>query len=294
MTDNGLDYVGALCSWDDGGGGQATQTQTQSNAPWDVQAPYLEKGFEQAESEVLNKPPQYFAGDTFVPQSAETLQSLNTAQGLAQGSPLIDEAGNQLTNTLRGDYLQGGNPAYAAMAERAISPLRDEYTNTIRPGIDAGFIQGGRYGSGIARQNQQQMAADKYMRAVGDVGANLSYQDYMGERNLQNQAIGAAPGMYQQQFLPSQMMGQVGAAREAFSGQQLQDQINRFNFEQAAPAANLADYMGLVGGGYGGSSTTTTMTPQQQSNPWLTGLGAASTAAGIGGSLFGQNGIWPQ
>ena len=284
-----------ICFWDNDPAPPVTHTQTQSNAPWGKQAPYLEAGFGRAQSDVLNTPVQYYGGDTFVPFSSQTEQSLTGAENLASGgAPIIDQAGNVLESTLHGDYLEGGNPAFAAMAERAISPLRQEYQNVVAPGIDASFSMGGRYGSGIARQNAQGMAADRYMRQVGDIGAGLSYGDFQAERGYQNQAVGRAPGMYESQFMPHQRMAEIGAAREGMSREILADEINRFNFGQQEPRTRIGDYMGLVGGGYGGSSTQTSMTPQQQSNPWLTGLGVATGMAGIGSNLFGQQGIWPQ
>ena len=69
-----------------GGGGKpevvrepVQQTQTSTTTPWAAQQPFLETGFERAESEILNQPLQFFPGQTYVDYSPETEQALAQA-----------------------------------------------------------------------------------------------------------------------------------------------------------------------------------------------------------------------
>jgi hypothetical protein len=126
--------------------------------------------------------------------------------------------------------------------------------------------------------------------AWANAASNLGYQDYSRERQNQIAAIGAAPGMVQAGLQPLQQLGQIGAAREGYAGSELQDALKRWDAQQGLQWNNLAKYMATVGGGSYGNQTTT-MVPQT-SNPWLTGLGAAGTAASIAGSLFGRSGAF--
>lgn len=263
-----------------------TITQKSDSSPWSGQQPFLTKGFEQAQSNVLDRPLSYFPGSTTVGFDPATEQSLQMTQNRAtQGSPLLGQAQGEIGKTLGGDYLSGGNPAYAGMVERSISPLRQEYQQTIAPGIDGAFAGAGRYGSN-SFQNARTGAADSYMRQVGDISSGLAYANYGDERGRMQTAAGLAPSLAQADYADAGMLGQVGAAREGQAQAQLQDQVNRFNFGQSEPTNRLAQYMGLIGGGYGGQSTNSTVQPAGQgSNPLLQALGIGATGTGIASNL---------
>ena len=78
-----------------------------------------------------------------------------------------------------------------------------------------------------------------------------------------------------------------GAAREGLANAELQDRINRFNFSQTVDADKLRQYLGLVSGGFGETRSSTATSP---TNPFAN----AATLAGIAGTLFGKQGIWPR
>jgi hypothetical protein len=69
--------------------------------------------------------------------------------------------------------------------------------------------------------------------------------------------------------------------------QKLSEAQNRWNFEQQAPVMAAQQYMDLITKASSpyGSTVGTTATPTY-SNPWMTGLGAASSIAGTIGSLY--------
>ena len=268
---------------------QTTVTQ-QKTDPWSAQQPYLEKGFGAAETNVLNRPKEYFPGSTVVPFSGETETALTATTNRAmQGNPLLPAAQGGVMDTLGGQYLNQGNPAFAAMAERAISPLRNEYQNTIRPNIDSGFMSAGRGGSNMARSFQMGNAENNYMRQVGDVGASLAYQNYGDERNRMMQAQGMAPGLADADYTDIGQLAGVGAQRQGMSQANLQDLINRFNFAQTEPTQRVGEYMGLVGGGYGGQTQGSSIAPSTapQFNPILGTLGGAAMGVGALGGLYG-------
>ena len=143
------DVQSSIHGWGGGSSAPATQTSTtQTKAdPWAEQQPFLKTGFQQAESNVLNKPRQFFPGSTVVPFAPETETSLQATTNRAlMGNPLLPAAQGGVLDTLGGHYLGAGNPAFDSMVERAVRPLRSEYTDVVRPGIASVFSGAGRGG----------------------------------------------------------------------------------------------------------------------------------------------------
>jgi len=258
----------------------------QNNDPWRGQQPYLEKGFQAAQQNILDTPLSYYPNSTVVPFSQQTEQALQgIEQRATQGSPVTQAAQSNLTGTLQGDYLNAGsNPYLGSAIDAAIRPTVQNYQDTILPGIQQGFEGSGRYGSGL-QAYQQRKAGSDLTRNIGDIAGSMAYQNYGNERTNQLRAAAFSPDLAQTDYTDLQALQQTGAAREQQAGAQLQDQINRFMFQQQEPRDRAREYMTLVGGGsYGGTSTTQ---KPIYSNDFATGLGYAGTAAGIAGSLFG-------
>jgi len=260
--------------------------------------PFLTQGLERARELFLTGPqPTFFPGQTYVSPSAQTEQALAQQEALATGAqPTLQQAQQayqaslgQIGQTAAGGFLQG-NPYQQAMLAAATRPLTQQFGEQVLPGVASLYSRAGRYGSG-AMERALGGATEAYGRALGDVSANIVGQDYARERGLQQQAqLGqaqlaqAAPSFYQQQFLPSQTLAQVGAAREAIAGQPLQEEMARFQFGQQQPIQSLMSYLSSVYGtplaSYGQQTT------QLPENKFMGGLAGAGLGY-LGGSLFG-------
>lgn len=257
--------------------------------------PYLLTGLEQARSLFLTgKQPEFFQGQTYVSPSAQTTEALAQQEALArQASPMLQQAQQAYQQSLggigatAGGSFLGSNPYQAQMMQAATRPLEQQFSNQVLPQIASLYSRAGRYGSG-AMQNALGQATESYGRALGDVTGTLAGQQYQYERGLQQQAqlgqaqlAAAAPSIYGQQFIPSQQLAQVGAAREAIAAQPLQEQMARYQFQQQLPYQQLSGYLSSVYGSPMGSyGTQSTSMP---SNPLI------NTAAGAGlGYLGGQ------
>lgn len=145
----------------------------------------------------------------------------------------------------------------------------------------------GAYGQERALQSNasgQALNAFDAERARQANAANLAYNAYGQERGLQQQMIGQAPSLAASDYADLAQLMNVGAAREQMAQNQLNDQINRYNFEQNLPATKLQQYMANVAGGTVGSTGTTSQ--PVFSNPTSQTLGALSTLAGIGQMAF--------
>ncbi len=252
-------------------GGSKTSTVTSNQAPWTGQQPFLSDVFQRAQNQFNAGPPSFYPNSTVVPFSGQTEQALGRLEANANDpNSLVRQAQGNLGQTLGGDFLSAGNPYFGAMMDRV--------ANQIRPRLDAQF-SGANYGGSL----HQGAAAS----ALADAASNLAYQNYGQERQNQMQGALFAPQLNTADVNP---LVQVGQMREDLANRELQDQINRFNYNQNAPDEALRRYATLVAGGqYGGSTTT-----QQPlySNPLAQGLGYAASGVGMLGSLFGRGGIF--
>jgi len=257
-----------------GGGSRREEVRTvqTSREPPEFQKPFLEEIFQGAQNLYQSDVPQYFPESTVVEFAPETELALEATTNRAlQGSELQRLGRDQMQSTLRGDYVQENNPFLAAAFNSA--------ANLVTPRVNSQFAGAGRYGSGAA--------AGEMTRQLGDIAANMSYQNYQTERNRQQQAMQLAPQYSQMDYMDANTLARVGGAREAQAQAQLQDSINRFNFEQQREAQKLGTYLGLVGGGYGFEQTGS---EPIYYNPVAGGIGGALAGAQLG-SYFGQPGI---
>jgi hypothetical protein len=261
--------------------------------------PFLTQGLERARELFLTGPqPTFFPGQTYVTPSEATTEAIAQQEALARAqSPSLQAAQQayqaslgQIGQTAAGGFLQG-NPYQQAMLQAATRPLTQQFGEQVLPGISSLYSRAGRYGSG-AMERALGGATEAYGRALGDVSANIVGQDYARERGLQQQAqmgqaalAQLAPSIYQQQFLPSQTLAQVGAAREAIAAQPLQEQMARFQFGQQQPIQSLMSYLSSVYGtplaSYGQQTT------QLPENRLMSGV--AGTGLGyVGGQALGS------
>jgi hypothetical protein len=196
---------------------------------------------------------------------------MNNAQGL-------------LTDTLQGDYLSpDSNPYLGGMLNNAM--------NSVQSRVNSAFGSGGRYGSGI---NQEVMT-----RELGNSANEILGGNYSNERNRQMQGMLFAPQMANQDYFDIGQLANVGAQKEGRAQGQINEDINRYNYNSNLEANALRNFIGLTGGNFGG--TTTNSTPYHSNNTASTlgaGLGllgtlgnAGSTFAGMGGAMGGLGGI---
>jgi hypothetical protein len=129
-----------------------------------------------------------------------------------------------------------------------------------------------------ALEASQQAAFGRQMQAAGGLGAAQEAQLARGLTGAQ-----LAPQIFAQQFLPSQQLGQIGAAREQIAGLPLQEQMARFQFGQQVPYQQLQGFLSSV---YGTPMATSNV-PQAQVNRVGQGLGGAVLGGQVG-SLFGR------
>ena len=150
------------------------------------------------------------------------------------------------------------------------------------PALTSTFNMGNRLNSPGAAYGVSQGVTD----ALGGIAA----QNYQNERLNQQRALGLAPQTAAADYQNIGAVADVGAQQQAQAQAQLNDQVNRFNFQQQLPYNRLGLYNQMVQGNYGGSSTLSQpyFGPPSQGigSQVLGGLGGAAGGAALGSMLM--------
>lgn len=235
------------------------------------------------------------AGQPTVTGAASDYTS-NTLQGNTDNpyAALLGSGASGLMDTASGANLTN-NPYLDDTFNSAAGKLGEQFSDVVMPNIGAQFGMSGGAGSAL-HQELATKAGGQFTDSLGDLATNIYGGNYQQERNRQEAArsglmgtgaglygtgvqermgaAGMAPGLDQAGYLPSQMMQDAGQKQEGYQERELADQINRFNFEQNAPLANLQDYMSMISGNYGGTSVSQA---QNQGSGINTALGSMAT-----------------
>lgn len=251
-------------------------------SPWQDQKPYLQRGFQRAEDLYQQQPygTSYFGGPT--------VAGFDPAQEAAQGGvlgyaggprPGVMQAGTEtaLMKGLAGGagVNYGAGSPFSQMMNVAGRDVTRNLTGTVLPGIREGLVMHQPGGSSVGNLMQQ-----KAVNAAASTLADRAAEMYGG---AWSSAEGAVPeymrmsGQVQQDPLAMYgAMADVGADRRAMTQEGINRDMQRYDWQQAAPQRALQNYLASVTGDYG-----SVMTQSQQPNI----LGALGSA--IGGGLLG-------
>ena len=251
--------------------------------------PFLSFGLGEAQRLYQAGGPQFFTGDTFVRPSETTQTGLQALEQRARmGNPLLGAAQQQLQREISGDFL-GGNPFFQGAFAPAAQAATTQFQRAMGD-IGSAASRAGRYNSG-AMQNLQGQASNALAQQLANTAGQLAFQNYANERQRQTAATMAAPQMAGADYQDIQNLLNAGQLREGYTGQQLQADINRFNFQQNAPQQNLATFLSSV---YGNPLTRqgqqVTSGVQETSNLQNL-LGTAATIGGLYKNVGGLQGV---
>lgn len=339
-------------------GGDTSTVSTME--PWTQQQPYLQEGYAQALGNLQN-PQQFFPGATYNPFSAQTQTGIDmlsnprsnplnpyVQQALGGDSPvqgLVQQGvggmdpnqglsflqgstptSGALQDTAGGNYLNS-NPNLRGMLDEASRGVRENWQDTVLPGINATFGGAGRTGSPA----QQQAIADstgQLSDSLAGMSSNIYGSNYARERGLQqdaasrlaslglgqgSQALSLDPQARQRALSGAGTLGsylgqsaslaptaqaldqanisnmlQAGGAVDQKALEALQDQMSRFQFGQQEPDMALGRYINAIQGNPGSVQNQQT---DVNGNPIAGGIGGALAGFGLGQELgWGQPG----
>jgi hypothetical protein len=237
-----------------GGGGQTSKTTNELDP---TVRPFVEYGLNEAKNLYQTAGPDYFPGQTYVGPSAQTTSALSAAQNRAMtGSPLLPAAQRQQLGSIQGDYLSAGNPYFTRALAGPTEQATQAYNDAIKNAQGTASMAG-RYGSGVSADIQNR-AANTLASTLANKYGDLAYQNYAGERAMQNQAVMNAPTLAQADYADISQLANVGKTTEDYAKTALQADLDRFNFQQNKPYQKLSSYLGAAYGAPMGNVSTTT------------------------------------
>lgn len=238
------------------------------------------------------------SGNPLVNNASNYAANTLGGQGDNPYSDILNSGVQGMQATAGGQFLNN-NPflddVYNSAADKAV----DEWSTTIMPGIAAQFGNSG--GAGTTMHSELAgRAGGELSDSLAQLKSSIYGGNYQQERDRQTQAqsglsnLGAnlygtgvnerlnltsqAPGLREAQYGDASKLQDVGKSFEEQQGKVLEDQINRYNYEQGAPLAALQDYMAMITGNYGSTSTSRT---SSSGDPLSTVIGAGLTAASM-------------
>lgn len=249
-----------------------TVNSTTTNAPPEYLEEDVKYAAQQGRALYESDSPAYFPYSTATPFTPEQDLALGLQTNRAiQGSP-TQQAGSDVYNqTLAGDFLGQGNPYMDAAAQSAWSQ--------VRPAVESTFASSGRgggVGTGAGVAETEAMA-----RGFGNAIAPLAYRNYGQERGIQSQFAANAPQYAQQDYNDINQLGGAGEAYQSQNAAQLQDAMNRFNYQQNLPQQKLNQYQAGLYGSPFGTQTGQQVNPGQQ----YFQQNGLQQALGVGGQL---------
>ncbi|MBY0431745.1 MAG: hypothetical protein K2Q10_11145 [Rhodospirillales bacterium] len=229
------------------------------------------------------------------------------AQGQAEGR-LASALGDTAANIFGQDYarergfqenaktqLQGASDQAAARQLQATGLLGQFSGGDINTRLagaqglsaaDRGMFDS-RLQAGQALAQTDAQARAQQIQAAGAIG-----QAWDAERQNQMRGMLFAPQMAQADYQDISMLSNVGQSKEAYDQSLINEQIQRWNYNQQLPVNMLAQYNQLIAGNYG--STTTTTQPGGGNNAMMGGLGGAMAGGALGygaGAMLGSYGL---
>ena len=239
------------------GGGGGTQNSTTTTSIDPSIKPYVTYGLEEAKRLYESPNPSFFPGQTYVSPSEQTQQALQMAQQRAMaGSPLTSAAQAETLATIQG---KGVNPFLAGALEGVNRQAGIDFTKNVQA-LKSAASSAGRYGS--ASQGQQEgLAQDIFARNLAEAGNRMAYQSAEAERQRQVEATRNAPAMAAADYYDIGQLAKIGQITEGYQASQLQDAMNRYNFEQNLPQMKLSQFANLFSSVPQGSTTVQKATP---------------------------------
>jgi hypothetical protein len=304
-----------------GSSSSPTRTTTVNEPPAFIQ-PFMQYGAGQARSLYETGGPQYYGGNTVVPFSQQTEQSLGlTEQRALNGSPVNNAAQDYATRTLNTNptsqfggasnpYASSANP-YGSVNNPYLDATFNKAADSVQQRLGSQFAGSGRntdasravnadelnnlsntiYGGAYENERSRGLAYDQQQLGIGAQGYE-SERDRMAtdldrQRSQQYAVAGMAPQLANQDYVDLQALGGVGGQVEDLSGRLMEDQAARWDYNQNAPQMNLDNYLARITGAYPGQNATQT-TPTYRNR--TAGAAGGALAGAQMGSSFGPYG----
>lgn len=270
-------YLGLFMFSLGGGGSSGGSTTTVQKAdPWAGAQPYI-SDYLKTGKQVSNRPFEFYNGDTIAGFSPEQELGFNlSTQRALSGSPTLNAANQNITDTLNGNYLSpDSNPFFKGTVDQAMGDVQSR--------VNSQFNNSNFGGSA----HQEVMS-----RSLGNVANDMYSNNYQNERSRQLQASTQAPMLAGADYMDSAQLQGVGAQRQGLAQSYMNDAKSTFDQAANFPYTQLNRYGDVVRAGQGvGGTTTSTGTQEQASSPLAGAAGGGLAGYGIASQL-GMTNPW--
>ena len=256
--------------------GSAPSTQTTKSEPWVGQQPYLLDLYAKAQGLPTQ---QFFPGQTYASPSDLTFQAEQLAERAALG-PQTTIAGSivpSIQEQLMSPAQRFSDPLLQESLRAGLRPMEESASRLLqqarRDATGAGQLGGTRQGI-----LESEVIKD-LLTKQSDVASRL-YGDVYGQTLAsQNRALGLVPTAMQSIMSPAASLASIAESQTARAQQPIDEAMQRFAFEQAAPGQALSQYANIAGGTILPGTQTTT-------GAGTSGPGALAGAVGGGGLAY--------
>ncbi len=201
-------------------------------------------------------------------QSAAVAAGRNGSGAFArQVNNATDTAANQMAKVATDMYANQNNVDTANMLaanQQVGSAYNSNFSNNLNASQNLANVANTQ---NAANQN----ANSQYLAAAGQLGnqavaqqgvrtdaANSANSQYNAGQQNQLAAAGMAGQTYQNQYLPYEMLANIGAQADTRSQDELNAKIQEWDFQQQMPLQQLANYSNILNGGNYNTTTSTT------------------------------------
>lgn len=177
------------------------------------------------------------------------------------------------------------NPNLQNAVDAAVRPITTQYQTAVRPAIRDDFAASQPFG-GSRRGVTEGLAADAYLRNVGDTSAKVVQDQYANNLAAQVRALGLVPTTQGALAQPAITTSGVGDIRQNLAQQLLNADISGFNYDQLAPFLQSQEILSLIGGIPGGTTSSVATGNNPARNPVTGALGGAASGAALGSAIL--------
>ena len=247
--------------------------------PWRKQAPHLEGIYNEAERLYRAGPMQYYPGQTWVDPNQMELMGRMSQLGYAEG-PMQQALGGIYTGF--GSMLDPTvSPYMESLIDLGQRKIGEGLREQVLPSIRSDALRAGQFTSS-SKDLAKGLAGEAAIQSMEDLNTRLLADAYGRGMTSRERALSMAPNILGLGLQPGAVQQQVGGLYRGDEERALQERINRWNFEQNAPWANLERYAGIIGAPWGGETTQTSEAPMLSSV-----LGGAMAGVDAGPRLWG-------
>ena len=261
-----------------------TTSTTSSTAPATFQQPYIDQMLAESKKLYDSAGPSYFPNSMTAGFTAPETQAQSMLTGAVPGQQ------QQVANTALSNYSTlsnaadvNNNPYLQKAVEGATRPVWQQLTDYAMPQIRRSYEASG--GLGSSRQGiAEGLATGRTAQSSLDTAAKM-YSDAYGQGlNTQQSALSMAPSVSALQTASAETLSAVGAQQREMEQAKINEDVNRYTYNQNLPYNKLTDYANLVTKQLGGTGTSTVTAPE--SSALTTTLGGISTLLPLISSIW--------